>query len=215
MVWWVQADYSDQTSNLDVLILGGYWAKGRARGGRFASFLVGVKDSSSGSSTGDPLLLSGMDQDDDEDEEHQPWANVGGGGGVRFYTLGRTGSGFSTEDMAELHQQIEDRGGWKPWQVGRATVMMTPAGWAGQASHDELRVGPEVCLDRHGDAAVVVCGWCGCHQAGVLPRHFRPWRASKADLPDCWLEPQHSVVLEVKCAEITHSDMFSAGFTLR
>lgn len=60
-----------------------------------------------------------------------------------------------------------------------------------------------------------VGGWCGCHQAGVLPRHFRPWRASKADLPDCWLEPQHSVVLEVKCAEITHSDMFSAGFTLR
>lgn len=131
LVWRVQADYSDQTSNLDVLILGGYWAKGRARGGRFASFLVGVKDSSSGGSTGDPLLLSGMDQDDEDEEQQQPWANVGG---VRFYTLGRTGSGFSTEDMAELHQHIEDRGGWKPWQVGgRQSFMMTPAGWAGQS----------------------------------------------------------------------------------
>ncbi len=48
-----------------------------------------------------------------------------------------------------------------------------------------------------------------------LPGHFKPWKPGPRDIPDFWIDPTQSVVLEVKCAEINETESFSAGVTLR
>ena len=48
-----------------------------------------------------------------------------------------------------------------------------------------------------------------------VPAHFMPWRPSKHDIPDAWIDPKDSIILEVRCAELVKSDAFSAGYTLR
>lgn len=49
-----------------------------------------------------------------------------------------------------------------------------------------------------------------------LPPHFSPWRIGKNDdIPDVWIPPADSVVVELKCAEIVQSTQFSAGVTCR
>lgn len=49
-----------------------------------------------------------------------------------------------------------------------------------------------------------------------LPKHFSAWKIGKtADVPDFWIPPEKSVVVELKCAEIVISNQFSAGYTCR
>lgn len=102
----MKADYSDQTTNLDVLVLGAYWASGRARGGRFSSFLLGVQADEKERAEEEGFMAV------DEEEGQRSVLS-----GRRFYTLGRTGSGFTTKDLEELHRYVDERGGWKRWQV--------------------------------------------------------------------------------------------------
>lgn len=47
------------------------------------------------------------------------------------------------------------------------------------------------------------------------PRHFAPWRPRAQDRPDVYIPPDKSIVVEVKCAELTTTDMYSAGLTCR
>lgn len=49
----------------------------------------------------------------------------------------------------------------------------------------------------------------------ALAKHFKPLKIQKRDVPDLWIEPQNSVIVEVKCAEIVESDAFFSGLTLR
>lgn len=109
----MKADYSDQTTNLDVLVLGAYWASGRSRGGRFSSFLLGVQaDEKEREEEGGFMAV--------DDEEGQRSVL----GGRRFYTLGRIGSGFMTKDLEELHRYVDQRGGWKRWQVSMHSKLL-------------------------------------------------------------------------------------------
>jgi hypothetical protein len=49
-----------------------------------------------------------------------------------------------------------------------------------------------------------------------LPKHFCPWRIGKLDdVPNFWIPPEKSIVVELKCAEIVASNQFSAGYTCR
>jgi DNA ligase 4 len=49
-----------------------------------------------------------------------------------------------------------------------------------------------------------------------LPPHFSPWRIGKNDdVPDVWIRPADSIIVELKCAEIVQSTQFSAGVTCR
>lgn len=49
-----------------------------------------------------------------------------------------------------------------------------------------------------------------------LPPHFTYWRIGKPDdVPDVWIPPERSFIVELKCAEIVTSDQFSAGITCR
>ena len=47
------------------------------------------------------------------------------------------------------------------------------------------------------------------------PKHFSPWRPRAQDRPDVYIPPDKSIVVEVKCAELTTTDMYSAGLTCR
>ncbi len=46
------------------------------------------------------------------------------------------------------------------------------------------------------------------------PTHFA-LPSKKDDIPDVWLKPEHSIVLQVTGAELVETEVFSAGFTLR
>jgi hypothetical protein len=47
------------------------------------------------------------------------------------------------------------------------------------------------------------------------PSHLRHWKPPSGERPDRWIDPQDSCVVELKCAEITKSMAFSAGYTCR
>jgi len=47
------------------------------------------------------------------------------------------------------------------------------------------------------------------------PRHFSQWRPRAQERPDVYIPPDKSIVVEVKCAELTTTDMYSAGLTCR
>jgi hypothetical protein len=47
------------------------------------------------------------------------------------------------------------------------------------------------------------------------PRWLHPWNMKADDVPDVWVPPHESVVVEVKCAELVESDQFSALKTPR
>ena len=47
------------------------------------------------------------------------------------------------------------------------------------------------------------------------PRWLHPWNMKADDVPDVWVPPHESVVVEIKCAEVVDSDQFSALKTPR
>lgn len=48
------------------------------------------------------------------------------------------------------------------------------------------------------------------------PPHFEEWRPGKRDdVPDIWIEPQHSYIMELKAGELVTSDQFNANMSLR
>lgn len=53
-------------------------------------------------------------------------------------------------------------------------------------------------------------------KAAAQPTHLTPWtKIKRDDIPHVWIPPEESCILEVKCAEITPSENFSIGLTLR
>jgi ATP-dependent DNA ligase len=47
------------------------------------------------------------------------------------------------------------------------------------------------------------------------PPHLAHWKARALDRPDCYIPPEESIVVTIKCAEIVPSAAFSAGYTCR
>lgn len=48
------------------------------------------------------------------------------------------------------------------------------------------------------------------------PQHLAHWRPGKtSDVPDVWVPPEHSLILEIKGAELVTTDQFTAGYCVR
>lgn len=57
--------------------------------------------------------------------------------------------------------------------------------------------------------------WVRWDPSGAVPPHFYHWRYRAQDRPDVWIPPEKSVILEIKCAQLTQTDVFAAGVTCR
>ena len=69
--------------------------------------------------------------------------------------------------------------------------------------------------DLRGRLGPVVKQWDKTNRQ-YLPPHFCPWRIGKVeDIPDVWIPPENSIIIELKCAELVTSTQFSAGITCR
>lgn len=190
----MKPEFSDQTTNLDVIVLGAYYSEGKRRSGRIASLLVGVaepqtrgsqKTSSEDTMDGSRESKGMAERDCHEDVLLNPWARSKSsanevppsassslatkdkGTGIlpkQFATLVRVGGGLTHAEWDDLEKLLP----FKPWRGGRR-----------------------------------------------LPSYFKPWRPSRRNIPDFVIEPSESVILELKCAEINESSDFSSGLTLR
>lgn len=47
------------------------------------------------------------------------------------------------------------------------------------------------------------------------PAHLAHWKAAKKDLPNVYIPPEQSIVVQLKCAEIVPSANFSSGLCCR
>lgn len=70
-----EPEYSDQTTNLDVIVLGAYYSEGKRRSGRISSLLIGVAESPK-----EEAAAAGGREGEEEEEDEElldllPWAN--------------------------------------------------------------------------------------------------------------------------------------------
>lgn len=200
----MKPEFSDQTTNLDVIVLGAYYSEGKRRSGRIASLLVGVAeprtsvDASAGKgSNGEqerkeqalaaPVPKT-MDYESDEDDDliTPPWVKKAEPPAPQLPP---------SATMQQL--QINDSAALAPksfYTLARVGGGLTYADW------DEL------------EAKLPLQPW----QGGLrLPSHFKPWKPARRDIPDFLVDPKKSIILELKCAEINESTEFSSGYTLR
>lgn len=130
----VKPEYGDQTQDLDLLILAGYYGEGRSMRGRgLSTFLLGVVDKSAGRTVPEYLPLC------------------------------KVGTGYSFAQLAALRSRMEEVA--VPWGAG--------------------------------------------------PAHLAHWAYKATDKPNVYIPPDHSFLVELKCAEIVPSTQFSAGVTCR
>jgi len=52
-------------------------------------------------------------------------------------------------------------------------------------------------------------------RGSIWPSYLHPWTMKTDDIPDVFIAPNHSVIMEIKCAELVVTDQFSAGKTPR
>lgn len=52
-------------------------------------------------------------------------------------------------------------------------------------------------------------------RGSTWPSFLHPWHMKSDDVPDVFITPNHSVIMEIKCAELVVTDQFSAGKTPR
>lgn len=200
---WVKMkpEYSDQTTNLDVIVLGAYYSEGKRRSGRIASFLIGVAEDM------DIEEETPTKEETDEEEGEEallmtPWANAPTTPRASFPSAATAGivvknkPPSSSQQMATpAIEQHRDKEAPKCfYTLGRCGSGISFAEW--EELEKKLPLKP----------------W---KRGTVRLSHFKPWKPTKRDIPDFWVDPKESVILEVKCAEINESESFAAGLTLR
>jgi len=69
--------------------------------------------------------------------------------------------------------------------------------------------------ELRGKLAPVVKEWDKTNRK-FKPPHFCTWSIRKTDdIPDVWIPPEHSIIVELKCAQLVMSNDFSVGMTCR
>lgn len=140
--YWVKVkpDYSDMTTDLDLLVLGAYYGEGvNNRGQGLSTFLCGVID-------------------DDAPA-----------GEVKYKSVCKVGTGYNFDELKQIREKIEPH----------------------------------------------VVQWDQNNRQN-MPPHYSTWMIAKLDdVPHVWIRPEHSIVFELKCYEITMSSNFAAGYTCR
>jgi ATP-dependent DNA ligase len=216
--YWVKMkpEYSDLTANLDVIVLGAYYSEGKRRSGKIASFLLGVAEPAADTAVGPgpgpgpgPGKGGARRVEEEEDEEELlllPWANASPPPQQMPQTPPQTPTKPSTTPSSikpeplppvDEQQQQQQQQQFKPtcfYTVGRCGSGITFQEWEELEKRLPFKPWPK---------------------GGRCPTFFKPWKPSRRDVPDFYVEPQDSVVLEVKCMAIEESDSFSSGFALR
>lgn len=127
----LKPDYAGMTTNLDVLILGGYYGTGRRRSGDVSVFLVGVlphtleEDTISKASTLETL--------------------------PPFYTFAKVGTGYNLDELTQMRRELEPY--WQPWVSENIPPHFS--GW--QATKSDVR--PDVWIDPRHSKVLEVYGF--------------------------------------------------------
>ncbi|KAG3090274.1 DNA ligase 4 [Phytophthora idaei] len=119
----LKPDYAGMTTNLDVIIVGGFYGTGRRRSGNVSVFLLGV-------------LAHSLD------EKGAAEAIKPGAACPVVYTFAKVGTGYNLEELEQMRQELEPY--WQPWDDDDIPPHLN--GWKPQKS--DLR--PDVWIDpRH------------------------------------------------------------------
>ncbi|EEY65982.1 DNA ligase, putative [Phytophthora infestans T30-4] len=119
----LKPDYAGMTTDLDVIIVGGFYGTGRRRSGNVSVFLLGV-------------LAHSLD------EKKAAEATKPGAACPVVYTFAKVGTGYNLEELEQMRQELEPY--WQPWDDDNVPSHLN--GWKPQKS--DLR--PDVWIDpRH------------------------------------------------------------------
>lgn len=156
----LKPDYAGMTTNLDVLIVGGFYGTGRRRSGNVSVFLLGV-------------LARSLD-DASAAEATAPGALC-----PIVYTFAKVGTGYNLEELDALRRELEPH--WQPWDSNNVPAHLN--GWKPQKS--DLK--PDVWIDPRHSKVLEVYGFeltfTTLYQTGLtirFPRckairHDKPW----------------------------------------
>ncbi|KAF1795328.1 DNA ligase 4 [Phytophthora cactorum] len=119
----LKPDYAGMTTDLDVIIVGGFYGTGRRRSGNVSVFLLGI-------------LAHSLDEKGAA-EAIKPGATC-----PVVYTFAKVGTGYNLEELEQMRQELEPY--WQPWDDDDIPPHLN--GWKPQKS--DLR--PDVWIDpRH------------------------------------------------------------------
>ncbi|RLN87661.1 hypothetical protein BBJ28_00001135 [Nothophytophthora sp. Chile5] len=119
----LKPDYAGMTTNLDVLIIGGFYGTGRRRSGNVSVFLLGV-------------LAQSLDEHSAA-EAMKPGAPC-----PIVYTFAKVGTGYNLGELEQMRQELEPH--WQPWDSDNVPPHLN--NWKPQKS--DLK--PDVWIDpRH------------------------------------------------------------------
>ena len=160
----LKKDYAGENAanDLDVIVLGAYFADGQHRRGMITAYLVG---------------LANNEPDVDGKLRYLPFTKVSGAT-LEEYSRAEMYTGFKRNEQTKSY----DLGNW--W-ISDRDRSITPD-HISSLSFQRYATGDE-----------------------------QGWTATKDDWPDVWIKPEHSFLLEVKAAEVTPTNEFSAGIGLR
>lgn len=155
----LKPDYAGMTTNLDVIIVGGFYGTGRRRSGDVSVFLLGV--------------LSRSLDDAAAQEAMKPDAPC-----PVVYTFARVGTGYNYEELENLRRELEPH--WQTWDPDNVPAHLN--GWRPQRS--DLR--PDVWIDPRHSKVLEVYGFeltfTTLYQTGLTIR-FPRCKAIRNDKP--------------------------------
>lgn len=153
----LKPDYAGMTTNLDVIILGGFYGTGRRRSGDVSVFMVGVLSHSL-------------------DEKAAEQAMVPGAACPAFYTFTKVGTGYNLDELAEMRRELEPH--WQPWDPDNIPAHFN--GWQPQRND----VKPDVWIDPRHSRIIEIYGfeltYTTLYQTGLTLR-FPRCKAIRSD----------------------------------
>ncbi|KAF1322347.1 DNA ligase, partial [Globisporangium splendens] len=155
----LKPDYAGMTTNLDVLIIGGFYGTGRRRSGDVSVFLVGVLSRSLDEAAAEEAMKPGA-----------PCPVV--------YTFAKVGTGYNLEELEDLRRDLEPH--WQLWDNDNIPAHLN--GWKPQKS--DLK--PDVWIDPRHSKILEVYGFeltfTTLYQTGLTIR-FPRCKAVRNDKP--------------------------------
>ncbi|GLE00002.1 hypothetical protein PINS_up008729 [Pythium insidiosum] len=155
----LKPDYAGMTTNLDVLIIGGFYGTGRRRSGNVSVFLLGVLDRA-------------LD-DAAAEEASKPGTPI-----PTIYTFAKVGTGYNREELEQLRRELEPH--WQTWDSDNIPAHFN--GWKPQKS--DLK--PDVWIDPRHSKILEVYGFeltfTSLYQTGLTIR-FPRCKAIRNDKP--------------------------------
>ncbi|KAI9908466.1 hypothetical protein PsorP6_004025 [Peronosclerospora sorghi] len=146
----LKPDYAGMTTDLDVIIIGGYYGTGRRRSGNVSVFLLGV-------------LAHSLDENKAA-EAMKPGAPC-----PVVYTFAKVGTGYNLEELEQMRQELEPY--WLPWVDNNVPPHLNC--WKPQKS--DLR--PDVWIDPRHSKILEVYGFelsfTTLYQTGITIRFPR------------------------------------------